>query len=705
MTSNLKIGVDIGGTFTDLVLIAKDKPVIHKVLSTPENPARAVLSGISEILVLFSSLKSPLPTFGKGGKNCDGNSGQMDGCEVDSPVDIVHGTTVGANALLERKGARTALITTEGFEDIIEIGRQNRPELYDFFVEKPAPLVPSELRFGLSERTLHTGEILQPVEPKEVEVIKRKLSELGVQSIAVCFLFSYANSENEATVRQILQEMNLPISASHLIVPEYREYERCSTTVVNAYIAPVMRKYIKSLEEQTNGSLRIMQSNGGSISAKTACEQPVRTILSGPAGGVVGALEIARLAGFEKIITFDMGGTSTDVSLCDGAIKITTEGGIGGWPIKVPIIDMHTVGAGGGSIAYLDEGGALRVGPESAGADPGPICYGKGHMLTVTDANLFLGRLDPDYFLGGAMKLESEKVHSAMVALAGKLGFEENDESVLPQATQPKGYTPEQAAEGIIKVVNATMERAIRVISVERGYDTREFALVSFGGAGGLHACELAQRLSIPIILVPKNAGILSAFGMLIADIVKSYSQTILLKAKSETTYGELLQKFKNMEDRARREMMKEGFKLPEILFQRTLDMRYEGQSYEINVAFDELFGENFTRAYTRRFGYQSTQDTIEVVNLRLNARVSPPKPATYKEKRHEPEASKAIINRRKVVIEGNTHEVTVYDRDLLQHGNMVDGPAIIVEYSATTLIPPGFICQVDEYGNLLIEV
>ena len=635
--------------------------MIHKVLSNPRNPAQSVLSGVVEILA-------------------------MNEHAVNEQVDVVHGTTVATNALLERKGAHTALITTEGFEDIIEIGRQNKAELYDFYVEKPAPLVPSELRFGIPERTLYTGEVLQSVDEKDIESIKEKLLALEVQSIAVCFLFSYANPTNEATVYQMLQDINLPISASHLIVPEYREYERFSATVVNAYIAPVMQGYIHSLQKQINGSLRIMQSNGGSISARTACEQPVHTILSGPAGGVVGALEVAKFAGFERIITFDMGGTSTDVSLCDGKIKITTEGEVGGCPIKVPIIDIHTVGAGGGSIAYLDEGGALRVGPESAGAEPGPICYGKGNQLTVTDANLFLGRIVPDYFLGGKMELDVTKVSSAMADFAGKLG-----------------YTPQQAAEGIIKVVNATMERAIRKISIERGYDTREFALVSFGGAGGLHACELALSLSIPVILVPKNAGTLSAFGMLISDVVKSYSQTILLKVES-TTYQRLKKRFEVMEEHAYEEMAREGFKPEEIFFQRTVDMRYEGQSYEINVPFDEQFLENFNQTYVQRFGYLNSENIIEVVNLRLNAIASPQKPSFYREYIHDPDSSRAFIHKSTFVISGNLEEVPVYNRDLLRHGNVINGPAIIVEYSATTFIPFGFVCHTDEYGNLLIK-
>ena len=662
MKETLHLGVDIGGTFTDFILIDKKKVVIHKVLSTPENPALAVLSGIAQIL-------------------------EMTGSAAGLSVDLVHGSTVATNALLEHKGACTALITTKGFEDIIEIGRQNRAELYNFFVKKSLPLVPSELRFGISERTLYSGKIAQSIDEKELEGIKNRLRQSRVQSIAVCFLFSYANPGNEATVYHKLQDLNLPISASHLIVPEYREYERFSTTIVNGYVAPVMQKYIDVLEKNINGRLRIMQSNGGSISAKTACKKPVHTILSGPAGGVVGAFEVAKNAGFEKIITFDMGGTSTDVSLCNNDIQITTEGKVGDYPIKVPLIDIHTIGAGGGSIAYLDEGGALRVGPESAGADPGPICYGKGNKLTVTDANLLLGRLDSSRFLGGNIALDIKRVQESMAAFARQCG-----------------YTPSQAAEGIIAVVNTKMERAIRAISIERGYDTREFALISFGGAGGLHACELAKNLSIPVVLVPKNAGILSAFGMLISDVAKSYSQTILLKVKS-IVYQKLLKMFETMEERAYREMQAEGFAPSEIIFQRTVDMRYEGQSYELNIPFDEMFSEHFNQIYTQRFGYYNIKNVIELVNLRIRAIAPLRKPSFHKGKLYGPDPSEALIYRCPAMISEDVGEVSVYDRELLFPGHVINGPAIIVEYSATTLIPPEFVCQVDECSNLLIKL
>ncbi len=661
MEKTFRIGVDIGGTFTDLILMDGKKALVRKVLSTPEDPALAVLSGLSAILQMMDS-------------------------PADSSVDLVHGSTVATNALLEHKGARTALITTEGFEDIIEIGRQNRPELYNFSVEKPPPLVPADLRFGVQERTLYSGQIAQSIDEGGIKEIKSRLIQSGVQSVAVCFLFSYANPENEATVYRELQDLNLPISASHVIVPEYREYERFSTTVVNAYVAPVMRKYIDVLRTKVKGKLRIMQSNGGSISATAACETPVHTILSGPAGGVVGAFEVARNAGFRKVITFDMGGTSTDVSLCDGEIQVTTEGDIGGYPIKVPLIDIHTIGAGGGSIAYLDEGGALRVGPESAGADPGPICYGRGDKLTVTDANLLLGRLDSSRFLGGKMALDAGKVRESMTALADQCG-----------------YTPSQAAEGIIAVVNAKMEQAVRVISIERGYDPREFVLVSFGGAGGLHACELARNLSIPTVLVSGNAGILSAFGMLVSDVAKSYSQTILLKAE-DTAYQDMLQMFGAMEERASKEMKAEGFAAKEILFQRSVDMRYEGQSYELNVPFDEAFLESFNQIYTRRFGYYNARNVIEMVNLRVNAIVPVRKPALQRDEPHSPDPSRALICRRAAMISGDECEIAVYGRELLSPGNVLDGPALIAEYSATTLVPADFTCRVDEYSNLVLQ-
>lgn len=652
----VKIGVDIGGTFTDFIAFDRVEVRIHKVLSTPQNPAEAVLRGLSEVV------------------------------GADEAKEVVHGSTVATNALLERKGAKTALITTEGFEDVLEIGRQIRPQIYNLFVEKPAPLVPASRRFGIPERTLPTGEILKPAKEMAIREVLRRIEDQGAESVAICLLFSYANPKNENRVQGLAQELGLPISTSHRILPEYREYERCSTTVVNAYISPIVDGYLSLLEEKIDGSLQMMQSNGGRISAWKIREEPVRTIFSGPAGGVIGATWMARLAGYENIITFDMGGTSTDVSLCYGDIKTTTETVIGGCPIKVPIIDIHTVGAGGGSIAYLDEGGALRVGPRSAGADPGPLCYGRGDQLTVTDAHLFLGRLDPDHFLGGRMELDPERVEAYMERFAKACGLE-----------------PLRVAEGVLEVANATMEKAIRVISVGRGYDPREFILVSFGGAGGLHACDLARAMSIPTVLVPKNPGVLSALGMQLADIIKDYSQTILVRS-DEISYQEIVELFRPLEDRGLSEILAEGAEESEIVLDRFVDMRYVGQSYEITVPFDLHFTRAFHRLHHRIYGHFDERKPTEIVNLRLKAVGRCPKPGIRKEKPTDEDSSSAILGIKKASFSGSLHESTLYDRSKLKPGNRFQGPALVVELSATTVVPPDFACRVDGFENLILE-
>ena len=532
-----KIGVDTGGTFTDIVMHTNGALRTHKVLSTPRNPAHAVIQGVGEIL-------------------------RMHNTDTER-VEIVHGSTVATNALLERRGARIALVTTKGFEDILEIGRQARPNLYDFFVERPAPLVPADRRFGVSERTLHTGEIQTEIESSELDALARQLATLELDAIAICFLFAYVNPENEQIVAEHLtSRLEIPISCSHEVLPEYREYARFSTTVANAYIRPTLERHLSTLiaSKQFPESFRLMLSNGGSGSARifqrsSSAENllyrgefaGIRTVLSGPAGGVLGAYQIAKTAGYDQIITFDMGGTSTDVSLCNNGISLTTESTISGLPIKVPLIDIHTVGAGGGSIATVDTGGALRVGPESAGADPGPICYGNnGEDITVTDANLFLGRIAATQFLDGAMSLDTDKPRIYIEKFASRLGI-----------------SPLQAADGILKVANAAMERAIKVISVERGFDTRDFTLVSFGGAGGLHAAFMAENLGIETILIPPNGGLLSAYGMLFADVIKDYSQTVLwqLEKRSDENLVEALNTgFEALLTRAENEMKSEGF-------------------------------------------------------------------------------------------------------------------------------------------------
>lgn len=658
--NEVRVGVDIGGTFTDVIMFIGGRVIRHKLPSTPADPALAVIKAVQELIAKaeIGHRKSR----------------------------IIHGSTIAVNALLERKGARTALITTKGFEDLIEIGRQNRPVLYDLFVDMPEPLVPSELRFGIAERTSYDGVIEKPVDEGGLESLLQELSSKEIESVAICLLHSYASPENERKVKRFLGRLGVHISASHEVLPEYREYERMSTTVANAYIAPLMRGYIRRIEDDL-GRIQVMQSNGGIVSTQSACETPIRTVMSGPAGGVVGASYIARISGFQRAITFDMGGTSTDVSLYDGGIKVSIENEVAGVPIRVPMAEIHTVGAGGGSIAYLDPGGALRVGPQSAGADPGPVCYGKGDRITVTDANLLLGRIPSEGLLGGEMPLDIARARTAMEEFARKLG-----------------YSVEEACEGIIRIANATMEKAVRVISVERGYDPREFVLISFGGAGGLHACQLAELLSIPYVLVPMNPGLLSAFGMALADVTKDYSQTILRRA-DEVSYEELLLLFRPLEKRALGEMRAEGFDEREVQLFRSLDMRYEGQSYELSVPFNAQFKEGFESVYSRRFGHLHPKAEVEIVTLRLKAIGLTEKPELEPMEPGTKDPSDALVGERELFYGSEALKVRIFDRKRLSPNNLIDGPAIITEYSSTTFIPPGFTCKVDRLGNLVIGV
>ena len=728
-----KIGVDTGGTFTDIVMHINGGLFTHKVLSTPQNPAHAVIRGLDEILHLHNISAEQL--------------------------EIVHGSTVATNALLERRGARIALVTTKGFEDVLEIGRQARPSLYDFFAERPAPLIPANRRFGISERTLYTGDIQTGIESSELDALATQLATLELDAIAICFLFSYVNPQNEQIVAKHLETLEIPISCSHQILPEYREYARFSTTVANAYIRPTLEKHLSTLlhgsaplisaaqestgksrqrpltreemePEQFTTSLRLMLSNGGSISARTfqrslqAENLPdggqrslqtenlpdggesagIRTVLSGPAGGVIGAYHVAKTAGYEQIITFDMGGTSTDVSLCNNGISMTTESIISGLPIKVPLIDIHTVGAGGGSIATIDSGGALRVGPESAGAAPGPICYGKqGENITVTDANLFLGRIAPTQFLGGQMSLDSDKTRTYIEKFASRLGI-----------------SPLQAADGILKVANATMERAIKVISVERGFDTRDFTLVSFGGAGGLHAAFLAENLGIHTVLIPPNGGLLSAYGMLFADVIKDYSQTVLWKfeKQDEGNALQLLERlntgFDTLLAQAESDMQTEGFAPAQLKIERSLDMRYEGQSYELNIPYaqhsvsrcgEHHYCDEFHAAHAQRFSYARPEATVEVVNLRLTAIGETEKPTLHAEPFTDAEVSDdARVAQKPVLFDRQAHPTDFYRREALRPGNQFEGPAIVTEFSATTVIPPHFSASVDAYQNLILR-
>ena len=653
------IGVDTGGTFTDFVFKDGERWGVYKVLSTPSNPAEAVLKGLKHIA-------------------------------EEKAKRVVHGSTVATNAILERKGVKTALITNKGFEDIIEIGRQNRSRLYDLAYKKEPHIVPKELRYGVRQRTLSTGETLEDLDVVGAKQLLKRIKKAKVESVAVCFLFSYLNPAHEKKMRDILEALSLPVSLSHEILPEFREYERTSTTLINAYVSPKMKGYVSHLIDSLGekDGLRVMQSNGGSISAETAMNESVRTILSGPAGGAVGAYEIGTLAGYHKIISFDMGGTSTDVSLMDNQLSLTLESEISGYPVKVPMIDIHTVGAGGGSIAYMDLGGSLKVGPESAGADPGPICYGKGGKITVTDAHLYLGRLIPEHFLGGEMALLAEGLESYFSPMAKEFGLSTVD-----------------LAEGILSVANTAMEKAIRVISVERGYDPREFTLFTFGGAGGMHAAYLARLLSIPKVLVPKSPGILSAIGMLMADIIKDYSLTVMLH-QSDTDPQQLSKLFQSLERKGKNDLISEGVHEKRVILEPYLDMRYEGQSYEMIVPFNDDYIEGFHGMHEKNYGYRNKEKSVEIVNLRLRARGIPDKPEFKKSSVScERPSNEALLGQRDVVFDCKPVKTKIYKRERLTTGNKLAGPSVVVEYSSTIVIPPFAEARVDAYGNLIMEI
>ncbi|WP_293445213.1 hydantoinase/oxoprolinase family protein [Persephonella sp.] len=652
----IKIGVDTGGTFTDFVYLKNGKWEIFKVLSTPEDPSNAVLEGLKKI----------------GGQKRD----------------ITHGTTVATNAVLERKGAKTAFVTNKGFEDIIYIGRQNRKDLYDLTYKRPPPLIPADLRFGIDCRVDSKGEIIKDLEEKQItdliEIIKTK----NVQSVAVCFLFSFLNPEHENILKERLETEGFYVSVSNQIVPEFREYERASTTVVNSYVMPKMERYLKKIRRNIPDAdrFRVIQSNGGIISPETASSEPVRTVLSGPAGGVIGAFFVGQTVGRKKLITFDMGGTSTDVSLIDEKIPFTTESSISDFPLKIPVIDIHTVGAGGGSIAYLDEGGSLNVGPESAGANPGPVCYGKGEKLTVTDANLFLGRLIPDFFLSGSMELDTDRLNYYFDHYSKKWNI-----------------PPESLAEGILKIANTKMERAIRVISVERGHNPKDFSLFTYGGAGGLHAAFLARNLKIPEVIIPKNPGIFSAFGMLLSDVVKDYSLTVMIKA-DYSKRQHIKKMFLQLEKKAFDDLLREGIYKNDIYIDRYLDMRYKGQSFELIIPYSENFIDDFHKTHQKIYGYKTDKD-VEIVNIRIRATGKTEKPALERIEKGEVDPEDALIRWDYVYFDGKKIKTMVLSREKLKAGNRVKGPAIIVEYSSTTVISPFSECYVDDYGNLILKV
>jgi N-methylhydantoinase A len=680
----MRIAFDTGGTFTDCVYLRGGRLEILKVPSTPRKPSDAIAHALKRI-----------------------RESQVDRASFE----LVCGTTVGTNALLQRKGGRVTLVTTAGFEDVLEIGRQARPQLYNLLFEKAEPLVPQARRLGLHERLDFGGTVL--LEPSAAEIARIALAVVrsGADSVAICLLFSFVNPAHEKMLARALAATGLSVSVSHEILPEYREFERTSTTVVNAYLIPVMSGYLSEIERIAEAEsriqsaspksaesgkrvsrVRIMQSNGGILSAAAAAGEPVRTILSGPAGGVLGAQYVAEAAGFDHIITFDMGGTSTDVALMDSgsgeALATTSESVVSGMPVAVPMLDIHTVGAGGGSIARFDRAGALRVGPESAGAEPGPVCYGRGEKATVTDANLILGRIPESGLLGGAFKLDLARARSYMNRQRGP----------MPSS--------EAFAQGIVDVANAVMEKAIRVISVERGHDPRDYTLVAFGGAGAMHACEMAAALEIPRVMVPCFPGALSALGILRADVTKELSRTVRLEVESATDAKTKLQRaFAALEQEGRKQMRAEGFSGGAVQTHRSLDMRYAGQSYELNVPYAGNFISAFHRAHEKRYGYFDRARACEVVNIRARFTGRTPKPALPKLRIGGPNAAPALVSKSQALFHGHRKITPIYDRSRLRAGNRIPGPAIVTEYSATSLIPPEWACRVDRNGNLILEL
>ncbi len=648
------VAVDTGGTFTDFVVLRDGATSIHKRASTPANPAQAVLDGLEELL------------------------------EPEEKCVLAHGSTVATNALLERRGARTFWITNSGFEDLVEIGRQARPQLYALVGERPPPLVAAEDRIGISGRTLKDGSEESPLNDDELRSLLDRLA--GAESVAIGLLHSYTNCAHEDAVAEALRELGVPITRSGRLLPEYREYERFSTALVNAYVAPLVRRYLDTLEKDSGATrVRIMASGGGTFSIQRAAGEPVHTILSGPAGGVVAALEAAQRVGFSQVLSFDMGGTSTDVSLCPGRPINTKEYEISGSAVAIPVIDIHTVGAGGGSIAAPDPGGALKVGPESAGAIPGPICYGRGGTeVTVTDAHVWLGRIPPDQFLGGRHDLDRSAIEGPLSKLASEIDA-----------------SPEGAAEGVLEVVNARMVGALRLISVERGYDPADLLLVAFGGAAPLHAAELAARLGVPQVLVPLDPGILSARGILVADVRKDTSRSVL-RSGADAEITALAPDFSELEEQARAELATEGYSGADVVLDLAIDARYEGQSYELEVPATPDWTEKFHAAHEQRFGFMREDAVVEAVTLRSTARasVTRPRPTAL-----EPAATAARSDgETRVFIDGDWRDVPLYQRQSLRAGHEIVGPAVIAEYSATTWVPSAWNAEVCGSGDLLLR-
>ena len=678
-----RIGIDVGGTFTDVTLLNSEtgRYYTYKLSSTLQDQSLAIANGTKETPELYGVPVSEIEYFG-------------------------HGTTVATNMIIERKGAKTALITTKGFRDLLEIGRQTRPSLYNIMEDKPETLVKRSLRKEISERVTAKGDILRDVDRDEVRAVLKELKEQGVESIAVCFLFSFLNSRNEKIVEDCIKEVwpEAYYSVSSTILPEFREFERLSTTVINSYLGPRMKMYIHNLRQRIKEvgvtvEPYITQSNGGVMSISSTIQTPVQTALSGPSAGVMGAVYIAEAAGFKDIITYDMGGTSTDVSLVkDGIAEYTTKRKVCGLPSGVPMIDVHAVGAGGGSIAQIDNAGALKVGPESAGANPGPAAYGLGNENpVVTDANLVLGRINPHYVLGGRLKIDAELSKKAVKA----------------KIADPMGIGTEEAALGIVKVVNSNMARAIRVITVEKGHNPSDFTLVAYGGAGPLHAVHLAQEMGIRTVLIPPAPGALCALGLLTADIKKSYVRTAIA-SYDEMTPEQINAVMSSLRDEGSAWLDSEKVPSERRKFHGIAEMRYVGQNYELQVEIPtenitasdiEKMKQDFFVAHEKNYGYYNPNAPVQFVNFRCEATGIVKKPNLAELETTLDDPSKAEIGRRVVHFEeSGAVDCPVYDRAKFGRAERVNGPCIIEQMDSTTVVPPNTWFSIDKFGNLIIR-
>ncbi|MBN9444498.1 hydantoinase/oxoprolinase family protein [Bosea sp. (in: a-proteobacteria)] len=679
-----RIGIDSGGTFTDVCLFddATGMVAVWKVPSTPDDPSRAIARGTQEAVERVGASPADIAYFG-------------------------HGTTVGTNALIQHRGVKTGLITTEGFRDLIEIGRQKRPDLYDLQADKAPPLVTRDLRFGVPERVRYDGSVETPLDEEAVRQAARALKSEGVKAVAIGFLYGFVRPEHEEAAKHIITE-EFPeafICASHEVAPEFREYERISTTVVNAYLGPVMQGYIRRLADRLKelglkAVPHLTQSNGGVIGFDMAARLPVRTVLSGPSTGVVAAQAIGAMIGIPSLITFDMGGTSSDVALLDdGEAKLASEANVHGYPIKAPMLDIHTVGAGGGSLAAIDSGGLLKVGPRSAGADPGPVCYGRGATEpAVTDANVVLQTLNPTHLLGGRMPIDQVLSKQAIGRLADELGLD-------LMAT----------AQGIISVVTANMAKAIRVISVQRGHDPRDYALVAFGGAGPLHAARLARELDMKRIVVPRNPGIGCALGLLLTDLRANFATT-RLATLSEALLPDMAGIFVALQEQADHWFAEEGVASADRRLKRTADLRYHGQNYELAIDVPDgpitpatiaALAEGFAAAHKRLYGFVAEGEAVQLVTYRVEAVGLVPKAAFRPEPDAGPNASHAVIGSREVWFPeaGGFVACPIYDRDKLKSGNRFTGPAIVEQMDSTTVLLPGMTATVEPYLNLILEM